>query len=152
MAPIFDIYFDLRLNTRLSKQWKRGDLIRHRAHCDVAVMGIWEKKAMNVKRNPRGLYLHDKLHRPYTQTTCRCGASNAHVNNFSLSMHADVNTAMKEPRKLGYGICHARGTHDSTENNTAFDSLCQESETQPHMGNHYKILVKRISSPNQSWE
>ena len=34
----FDVFFDLRLNQQLSKQWKAGDLRRHRAHYDVTVM------------------------------------------------------------------------------------------------------------------
>ena len=33
----FDIFFDLRLNKRLSKQSRRGDLRRHRVHYDVIV-------------------------------------------------------------------------------------------------------------------
>ena len=35
----FDVTFDLGLNKRLSKQWRRSDLIRHGAHYDVIV--IW---------------------------------------------------------------------------------------------------------------
>ena len=34
----FDIFFDLRPNKQLSKQWRRGDLRLHRAHYDVIVM------------------------------------------------------------------------------------------------------------------
>ena len=34
----FDVFFDLRLNKRLSKQSWAGDLIRYRAPCDVNVM------------------------------------------------------------------------------------------------------------------
>ena len=34
----FDVFFDLRLNTRLSKQSWADDLRRHHAHYDVAVM------------------------------------------------------------------------------------------------------------------
>ena len=34
----FDVFFDLRLNKRLSKQWEAGDLRRYRAHYDVTVM------------------------------------------------------------------------------------------------------------------
>ena len=34
----FDVFFDLRLNKRLSKQSWAGDLRRHRAHYDVIVM------------------------------------------------------------------------------------------------------------------
>ena len=36
----FDVFFDLRLNKRLSKQCEAGDLIRHRAHYDVIVMTV----------------------------------------------------------------------------------------------------------------
>ena len=35
----FDIFFDLCLNKRLSKQSWAGDLRRYRAHYDVIVMG-----------------------------------------------------------------------------------------------------------------
>ena len=35
----FDVFFDLRLNKRLSKR-EAGDLIRHRAHYDVTVMNL----------------------------------------------------------------------------------------------------------------
>ena len=34
----FDVFFDLRLNKRLSKNRKAGDLRRHHAHYDVIVM------------------------------------------------------------------------------------------------------------------
>ena len=34
----FDVFFDLRLNKRLSKQSWAGDLRRYRAHYDVTVM------------------------------------------------------------------------------------------------------------------
>ena len=35
----FDVFFDLRLNKRLSKQsWDTGNLRRHRANYDVIVM------------------------------------------------------------------------------------------------------------------
>ena len=34
----FDVYFDLRLNKRLSKNREAGDLRRYRAHYDVIVM------------------------------------------------------------------------------------------------------------------
>ena len=33
----FDVFFDLRLNKRLSKESQRGDLTRHRAHYAVTV-------------------------------------------------------------------------------------------------------------------
>ena len=36
----FDVFFDLRLNKRLSKNGRAGDLRRYRAHSDVTVM-IW---------------------------------------------------------------------------------------------------------------
>ena len=36
----FDVFFDLRLNKRLSKQSRAGDLKRHRVHYDVTVMII----------------------------------------------------------------------------------------------------------------
>ena len=35
----FDIFFDLRLNKRLSNNRKAGDLRRYRAHYGVIVMG-----------------------------------------------------------------------------------------------------------------
>ena len=34
----FEVFFDLRLNKRLSKQSWNGDLRRYRAHSDVTVM------------------------------------------------------------------------------------------------------------------
>ena len=34
----FDVFFDLRLNKRLSKYREAGDLRRYRAHYDVSVM------------------------------------------------------------------------------------------------------------------
>ena len=34
----FGVFFDLRLNKRLSKQCEAGDLRRYRAHYDVTVM------------------------------------------------------------------------------------------------------------------
>ena len=39
VAQSFDVFFDLRREKRLSKQlWGWGDLRRHRAHYDVAVL------------------------------------------------------------------------------------------------------------------
>ena len=38
VAWSFDVFFDLRLNKRLSKQCEAGDLRRYRAHYDVTVM------------------------------------------------------------------------------------------------------------------
>ena len=38
MTRSFDVFFDLRLNKRLSKHREAGDLRRHRAHYDVIVM------------------------------------------------------------------------------------------------------------------
>ena len=38
MTQSFDVFFDLRLNKRLSKQSRRGDLRRHRTHYNVIVM------------------------------------------------------------------------------------------------------------------
>ena len=35
-----DVFFDLRLNKRLSKQSNAGDLRRYRAHNDVTVMNV----------------------------------------------------------------------------------------------------------------
>ena len=37
-SPVTGVFFDRRLNQQLSKQWKAGDLRRHRAHYDVTVM------------------------------------------------------------------------------------------------------------------
>ena len=37
----FDIFFDLRLNKRLSKQREARDLRRHHTHYDVTLMIIW---------------------------------------------------------------------------------------------------------------
>ena len=34
----FDVFFDLRLNKRLSKQPEAGELRRHRGHYDISVM------------------------------------------------------------------------------------------------------------------
>ena len=38
----FDVFFDLRLNIRLSKQWWAGDLRRYRVHYDVTVINLEE--------------------------------------------------------------------------------------------------------------
>ena len=40
MTRSFDVFFDLRLNKKLSKQSRR-DLRRYRAHYDVTVMSKW---------------------------------------------------------------------------------------------------------------
>ena len=39
----FDVFFDLRPNKRLSKQWWGWDLRRHRAHYDVSVRSRYLK-------------------------------------------------------------------------------------------------------------
>ena len=38
MTRSLDVFFNLRRNQLLSKQWRTGDLGRHRAHYDVIVM------------------------------------------------------------------------------------------------------------------
>ena len=53
MTQSFDVFFDLRLNERLSKNREAGDLRRYRAHYDVAVMikGImycWLETLINI--------------------------------------------------------------------------------------------------------
>ena len=40
----FDVFFDLRLNERLSKQWEPGDLRRHRTYYAVTVMITYFRK------------------------------------------------------------------------------------------------------------
>ena len=42
----FDVFFDLRLNQPLSKQWWAGDLIRYRAHYNVTVMRLACRKVL----------------------------------------------------------------------------------------------------------
>ena len=42
----FDVFFDLRLNKRLSKQREAGNLRRHRGHYDVSVMTIHKRGSM----------------------------------------------------------------------------------------------------------
>ena len=37
----FDVFFDLRLNKRPSKQWEAGDLRRHRTYYDVIVIILY---------------------------------------------------------------------------------------------------------------
>ena len=37
----FDVFFDLRLNKRLSNNREAGDLRHYRAHYDVTVMSAW---------------------------------------------------------------------------------------------------------------
>ena len=37
----FDVFFNLRLKKRLSKQHEAGDLKHHRAHYGVTEMNIW---------------------------------------------------------------------------------------------------------------
>ena len=38
LTQSFDVFFGLRLNKRLSKQWDAGDLGHHRVHYDISVM------------------------------------------------------------------------------------------------------------------
>ena len=40
----FDVFFDLRLNKRLNKQWEAGDWKRHRTYYDVTVMILYIHK------------------------------------------------------------------------------------------------------------
>ena len=47
MTRCFGVFFDWRLNKRLSKQ-SAGDLRRHRAHYDVIVMSYHDAKVINV--------------------------------------------------------------------------------------------------------
>ena len=42
----FDVFFDLRLNKRLSNNREAGDLRRYRAHYDVTVMSSADKQTM----------------------------------------------------------------------------------------------------------
>ena len=43
----FDIFFDVGLNKRLSKQSDAGDLRRHGAHCDVTIM-LFTKQMLTI--------------------------------------------------------------------------------------------------------
>ena len=45
----FDVFFDLRLDKRLSKQSWAGDLRRHPTHCDVIVMSLTESKVSVIR-------------------------------------------------------------------------------------------------------
>ena len=45
----FDVFFDLRLNKRLSKLSWAGDLRRHRAHYDVIVMSLIALRRITTK-------------------------------------------------------------------------------------------------------
>ena len=52
VARSFDVFFDLHLNKRLSKQWWVGDFRRHRAHYDVTVMCFqWRHLAPGILIN-----------------------------------------------------------------------------------------------------
>ena len=42
-----DVFLDLRLNKRLSKNCEAGDFRRHRPHYDVIVMSLWFSDAIN---------------------------------------------------------------------------------------------------------
>ena len=46
----FDVFFDLRLNKRLSKNREAGDLSRHRAHYDVIVMMTKNDRSISINR------------------------------------------------------------------------------------------------------
>ena len=46
----YDVFFVLRLNKQLSKQWWAGDLRRYRSHYDVTVMGAM---TMNKKMSDK---------------------------------------------------------------------------------------------------
>ena len=46
----FDVFFDLHLNKRLSKNDEAGGLRRHRAHYDVSVMHRWH--GIRWKKDP----------------------------------------------------------------------------------------------------
>ena len=48
VARNFDVFFDLRLNKRLSKQSRPGDLRRRRAHYSVTVMTCPVKSGMTL--------------------------------------------------------------------------------------------------------
>ena len=61
----FDVFFDLRLNKRLSQQSRRGDLRRHRVHYDVTVMSwalpcsmMWKSKLCWGKRSYLDGFMH----------------------------------------------------------------------------------------------
>ena len=47
----FDVFFNLCLNKRLSKQWRHGYLRRHRAHYDGFVMTHWYQQSATVTRS-----------------------------------------------------------------------------------------------------
>ena len=64
----FDVFFDLRLNKRLSKNRETGDLRRHRAHYDVIVMclcwAVWYHfHRPDYCRNPNKVALPG-IHKP----------------------------------------------------------------------------------------
>ena len=55
----FDIFFDLRLNKLLSKQWRRRWMWRHRAYYDVTIMN----QKMNTVLWPIMLFVKIPCHK-----------------------------------------------------------------------------------------
>ena len=55
----FDIFFDLRLNKWLSRahNYEAGNLRRHRAHCDVTAMDIYEGSSSRTNRRAKNAVL-----------------------------------------------------------------------------------------------
>ena len=57
----FDVFFDLHLNKRLSKQWEAGDLGRYCAHYDVIVMGCQAiSRHCDEKVWTRNIHIHSQ--------------------------------------------------------------------------------------------
>ena len=55
VSQSFDVFFDLRLIKRLSKQREAGDLRRHRAHYDVIVMNLHGSQNTSFQENISGI-------------------------------------------------------------------------------------------------
>ena len=79
----FGVFFDLRLNSRLSKHREAGDLRRHRTHYDVIVLNIYLvcngypflSIPQNVIGNRRLYFSYDHLQKKYGIETNECPAT-----------------------------------------------------------------------------
>ena len=97
-----DVFFDLRLNKRLSKQSRGWWFGRHLAHCDVTVMSYYGNRS-SIQRTNCGRYIY---------ILCLCNYKSSAVAKttlslcvfrlpISISMHVEYCTSFCCPHQIG---------------------------------------------------
>ena len=98
----FDIFFDLRLNKRLSNNHEAGDLRRHHAYYDVTVVDIGVGASAYPERNCEPL-LHEIVRGFQSKTSACQGTGDWHQSKFRcLYLFCLTHMSMTKPLQKWY--------------------------------------------------